>query len=293
VNFDPAPSDASHNHPQSILEFWYAFTYFHPDLANRVSAVYDESHVTMLSANLLVNFVDGTPSVVFPGGTLTVTDTTANDGYVSVGQTATRRFYLSTDTTITSADIFIGQRTVPNLAAGRGDHASTPIVIPASIPIGTYYIGACADGPGVIFESTESDNCFASGGTVRIGEAPAAPGAPTALGQFRSDGTTALPVGGWTNQSSVVLRFAMTDPNHTDSLVPEVEFKPVATAFDGSGLSAGTAVPSAGAPVQGSVTVTGLSNGGQYHWRARVRDAGGQVSGWVSFGGNTETSSDV
>ena len=50
---------------------------------------------------------------------------------------------------------------------------------------------------------------------------------------------------------------------------------------------------STGAPVPGSVTVTGLSNGVAYHWRARVRDAGGQVSAWVSFGGNAETSRDA
>ena len=50
---------------------------------------------------------------------------------------------------------------------------------------------------------------------------------------------------------------------------------------------------STGAPVQGSVTVTGLSSGLSYHWRARVRDASGQVSGWASFGGNAETSRDV
>jgi hypothetical protein len=41
------------------------------------------------------------------------------------------------------------------------------------------------------------------------------------------------------------------------------------------------------------VSLTGLTNGSQYHWRARTRDAGGQTSGWVSFGGNAESASDV
>ena len=85
----------------------------------------------------------------------------------------------------------------------------------------------------------------------------------------------------------------MADGSSTDSLVPEVEIKPVATAFNGTGLRAGTPVASTGAPVPGSVTVTGLSTGLTYHWRARVRDAAGQVSGWASFGGNAETSGDV
>ncbi len=53
----------------------------------------------------------------------------------------------------------------------------------------------------------------------------------------------------------------MTDASPTDSLVPEIEIKPVTTAFNGSGLRAGSPVASTGAPVQGSVTVTGLSSG--------------------------------
>lgn len=294
MDFDPAPSDPAHNHPQTILEFWSAFAFLNPDLANRLSAVYDESHITgMLSANLEVTWVSGAPAVVAQGGTLTITDTTANTGYVSTGESSTTRFYLSTDTTITAADIQIGQRTVPSIAAGRADGGTTTVVIPASVPPGTYYIGACADAPGVIFESNESDNCMASGPTVRITEPVIAPSAPTDLAQLRTDGTTVLPVGAWTNQTSVVLRFAMADANHADSLVPEIEIKPVSTAFNGSGLRAGTAVASNGSPVQGSVVVPGLANGVSYHWRARVRDASGQVSAWSAFGGNAETARDV
>ena len=115
--------------------------------------------------------------------------------------------------------------------------------------------------PGVIFESNESDNCMASSTTVQIVGASVAPGLPTGLGQFKADGTTDLPVGAWTNQTTVVLRFTMTDASPTDSLVPEVEIKPVTTAFTGIGLRAGSPVASTGGPVQGSVTVTGLSDG--------------------------------
>jgi hypothetical protein len=118
------------------------------------------------------------------------------------------------------------------------------------------------------------------------------PDPPSALGQFKTDGT-ALGVGAWANQTSIVLKFMMADATPADTLMPEVEIKPVGTAFTGAGLSAGTAVASAGAPVQGAVSVTGLTNGSQYHWRARTRDAAGQASGWVSFGGNAETVRDV
>jgi subtilisin family serine protease len=119
------------------------------------------------------------------------------------------------------------------------------------------------------------------------------PDLPAALGQFRTDGTTAVGVGEWTNQTSLVLRFTMIDASPADTLTAEVEIKPVGTAFNGTGLRAGNAVASSGAPVQGVVTVTGLTNGSQHHWRARTRDAAGQTSGWVSFGGNAETARDA
>jgi hypothetical protein len=85
----------------------------------------------------------------------------------------------------------------------------------------------------------------------------------------------------------------MIDASPVDTLTPQVEIKPVGTAFNGAGLSTGSAVASTGTPVQGAVTVTGLANGTQYHWRARTRDAAGQTSGWVSFGGNAEIARDV
>jgi subtilisin family serine protease len=119
-----------------------------------------------------------------------------------------------------------------------------------------------------------------------------APDPPSALGQFKMDGTP-LAVGGWTNQTSVVLTFTMADASPADTLTPEVEVKPTGTAFTGAGLVAGPPVAASGAPVQGVVSVTGLANGVQYHWRARTRDAAGLTSGWVSFGANAETVRDI
>ena len=103
----------------------------------------------------------------------------------------------------------------------------------------------------------------------------------------------ALPVGAWTNQTTVVLRFAMTDASPTDSLVPEIEIKPVTTAFSGSGLRAGSPVRIDRRARPGQRDGHGTVERSSYHWRARVRDASGQVSGWASFGGNAEISRDV
>src|SRR2546426_1939661 len=51
--------------------------------------------------------------------------------------------------------------------------------------------------------------------------------------QLRRDSTTAIPLGGSTDQSSVVLRGVLADPDPADSLRLEVEVQPVGTAFTG------------------------------------------------------------
>ncbi len=122
---------------------------------------------------------------------------------------------------------------------------------------------------------------------------PPNPNGPSGLGQFKADGVTALPVGATTDQTSVVVKLTVSTPNNPDTLTPEVEIKPLAMAFNGSGIVAGTAVTYTGTSRQATATVTGLTPGTQYHWRARVKDAGGRTSAWVSFGNNLETEQDV
>jgi hypothetical protein len=118
-----------------------------------------------------------------------------------------------------------------------------------------------------------------------------APSSPTALAQYKVDGQTAISTGGWVNSTSLVLKFNMSS-RIADTLYPVVEVKPVSQAFNGSNLSTGTAVnyPGSGVVV-GSVTISGLTDGTTYHWRARVSSLNGN-SLWVSFGGNLETEAD-
>lgn len=119
------------------------------------------------------------------------------------------------------------------------------------------------------------------------------PNSPLALRQLKSNGTTVLSVGAWTNETTVVMDFNMTDPNNPETLTPEVEIRAVGTAFTGTPTDSGNPVVYTGTAVKGKVTVTGLANGTQYHWRARVKDSYGHTSAWVSFGGNIETMRDV
>jgi len=71
-------------------------------------------------------------------------------------------FYLSTDTTVTSEDIFLGKEYVSSLSAGSLKTVSYSAAIPPGIPEGTYYIGARADGAGSVAEQNEGNNAGVS-----------------------------------------------------------------------------------------------------------------------------------
>ncbi len=109
-----------------------------------------------------------------------------------------------------------------------------------------------------------------------------APDAPN-LSIYRSDGSTQISNGGYSNETSIKFKIAsMTGLSDSASLTAEVEIKPVGTAFDGS-YTAGSAVGYSGSPVDGLVTLSGLSAGSSYHMRARIRDNSGRVSAWTNF----------
>lgn len=164
VNYDPAPSDAGHNHPVTIQEFCQGYASRYPDLANRLAEIFHENHMTCNNgSDLQVTALSNPPASLTPGGSFTVTDTTGNFGDVSTGENSITRYYLSTDATITTGDMFIGERPVGNLApAGGTSTGSVTVSVPAWVR-GTYYLGACADAPANLFESNEENNCRASG----------------------------------------------------------------------------------------------------------------------------------
>lgn len=118
---------------------------------------------------------------------------------------------------------------------------------------------------------------------------PNPPAIPDSLAQFQSDGTTAIPVGGSTTETTVIFRGILTDPDVGDSLRLQIERQPLGTAFTNVPTATSTAVAQGGA---GSVTVTGEVANVDYHWQARTIDRTGLTSAWVSFGGNSENQTD-
>jgi hypothetical protein len=114
-----------------------------------------------------------------------------------------------------------------------------------------------------------------------------APTAPTSLAQYKSDGSTVISSGGWTNETSVKFSFSMSSTNASDSLTPYVEIRPNATGFTSSMTNSVTAVTYSGSPVTGIVPVTGLVDGTIYHWQVSANNAAATGS-WVTKGGNPD-----
>jgi len=127
-----------------------------------------------IGPDLVMSAVSG-PAAASPGGVMIVTNTVQNagvgatgSGYFFVG------FYLSSDATVTTNDQFIGYRWVfSGLSPGQSDTKSTSLTLSASLPTGTYYLGAIADSsngysPGNrIPESNETNNTL-TGNLVEI-----------------------------------------------------------------------------------------------------------------------------
>ena len=107
------------------------------------------------------------PGTAGPGTPFTVTETTKNQGAGDSGDSTTR-FYLSTNSSLDGADVPLGSRTVPPLAAGASDVATTSLTVPEGTATGTYYVIAQADTANAVVETSESNNNRASS-AVKIG----------------------------------------------------------------------------------------------------------------------------
>jgi subtilase family serine protease len=91
------------------------------------------------------------------GATISVSDTTKNQGGGAAGPSATK-FYLSTNSTLDGVDVLLGSRAVPALAAGAQDSGTTVLTIPAGTAAGYHYLIAQVDGDGAVPETQEGNN---------------------------------------------------------------------------------------------------------------------------------------
>ena len=103
----------------------------------------------------LVASVSPTSVNASPGDTISVTFTVANRGSAAAPATI-MRVLGSSDATITTGDVALGQASVPTLAAGRSASSQGTLVLPSNAT-GTLYFGACVDA--VSGESNTGNNC--------------------------------------------------------------------------------------------------------------------------------------
>ena len=110
----------------------------------------------MVGPDLVVSAISA-PSAVGAGDTMTVTETTRNQGTTGAAASTTR-FYLSDNFAVDPGDVPLGGRAVPALGAGVSDTGVTSVTLPDDTPSGTYYVLAMADGDEVVDETQESNN---------------------------------------------------------------------------------------------------------------------------------------
>ncbi|MGH8623313.1 MAG: hypothetical protein ACRET3_14360, partial [Burkholderiales bacterium] len=118
---------------------------------------------------------------------------------------------------------------------------------------------------------------------------PDAPAAPAGLGQFKRDAVTAIAVGGETDETIVVFKGTVSDPDPGETVRLEIELRPLGMEFTGQPTASSAPVTSGSTT---TIAFTGLADDTYHHWRARAVDQTGRAGPWTAFGENLETSPD-
>ncbi len=128
---------------------------------------------TVTSGPDLVLDVMTAPAAGAIGSTISVLTTVRNQGTAAAGPFRVG-FYYSLDATITTADVFSGFACTyaAGLAVNTMSDCSGPIPVPASLPPGTYVVGAIADDLLQSAEINESNNTRAATNTTTLAVLP-------------------------------------------------------------------------------------------------------------------------
>lgn len=118
------------------------------------------------------------------------------------------------------------------------------------------------------------------------------PNSPNLLKQIRTSDASEISVGGYGNGGQIRFEGEATDTDNPDSLQLCVEVQQIGTGFTDSPTSCGASATYSGTAVAVNVTISGFSDGTGYHWQAAIKDSGGALSSWVSYGANPETNAD-
>jgi subtilase family serine protease len=147
------------------------------DTANTVTEL-DETNNTLCSsgtvtvppADLTMTAVGTATTVLAPGKTLSLSNTVKNQGPFPTGAFAIA-FHLSTNQTYGDGDdvALAATRSLTTLASGASSTASTTLTVPASTPMGSYYVCALADSGNTVNEgSNEGNNSLCTSTQVQV-----------------------------------------------------------------------------------------------------------------------------
>ncbi len=196
--------------------------------------------------------------------------------------------------------------TTPNCTgASKWSHTQTCVKVPAGTPIGSQ-------------PTKVTSNTSYTSNTMAFTVQSSTPNDPTVSEppsrQWNSAETSAIPVGGATSSSTVVLK-ADISAGVSINLRLQIEIQPTGTAFTcvasstpigsggcvaysgGAGALEGTVAGGGGCDActslaQAKISFTGLTDSAK-HWQARVRNSlTSEYSNWVSYGGNLESETD-
>ena len=95
-------------------------------------------------------------------GLFRVTDSVANGGNVPTLESSTGYLLQSAAAGSSTIHLLVGKRNVVALEPGSSSKGGTLIAVPATVPPGSYFLVACADGPRQIAEVNENNNCKAA-----------------------------------------------------------------------------------------------------------------------------------
>jgi subtilase family serine protease len=127
--------------------------------------------VALSTADLVVTALGNPPATGVAGATFNITASVRNDGSGPAPATQTK-FYLFGGPGGTTRKNLKGVQAVPGLTAGA---SASPVaalkIFDDTIP-GTYVLEACADGPELLAEIDENNNCSRSTGEIVVQEVP-------------------------------------------------------------------------------------------------------------------------
>ncbi len=128
------------------------------------------------------------------------------------------------------------------------------------------------------------DNLLAKGAVgaaviITVQQQNQVPNPPTVLHQFKSDGITPITAGSTTNESVIILKGNLSDPDG-DQVKLQIELRRTTETFSGIVTYESSFIPSGSTA---TIFIAGLTNGA-YQWHGRTMDTIGNVSAWVDAG---------